>query len=80
MFINKFRFIFINVHNTKGIIKFPSGNINLESADKCVNAARFFWCVVIIILKHIVISYTNIRLKEGIMQNIVVYFNIKLTI
>jgi len=31
------------------------------------------------ILKHIIISYANIYLKKGIMQNIVVYFNKYLT-
>jgi hypothetical protein len=61
------------------MIKFPSGKINLDSVDKWIIAAIFLWCVESMILKHIVISITNIWLKEGIMQNIVLKINIILT-
>ena len=48
--------------------------------DKCITAAIFFWCVVNMILKHIVIAYTNICLKTGIMLRIVLKFNKTLTL
>ena len=67
------------IHNTIGPIKFPKGIINLLKVDKWMNVAIFFWWLSNIILKHIVIAYTNICLKEGIMLRIVPKFNIKLT-
>lgn len=53
--------------------------MNLEKVDKCIKVAMFFWWLSNMISKHIIISYANIYLKKGIMQNIVVYFNIYLT-
>ena len=60
-------------------MKFPSGNINFDNAEICIKEAIFLWCVVSMILKHIVISYANICLKKGIMQYKVLKFNKILT-
>ena len=67
------------VHNNNGTIKFPKGKMYLDKADKWMTDAIFFWWFDNIIEKHIIVSYANIWLKKGIMQNLVVYFNRKLT-
>ena len=67
------------VQKISGKIKLPSGKTYLDKADKCMMAAIFFWCVVNMISKHIVISYANIYLKKGIMQYKVLKFNKLLT-
>jgi len=61
------------------MIKLPNGNMNFDNADKCITAATFLWWFVNMILKHIVISYANIYLKEGIMQYKVLKINKTLT-